>query len=244
MLCHRVTMRALQLREIASRTPHALKSGMYALLAIALASTPCPTGAALEGGQHRRLELSTGVAHVWCRERFERVVFYVHGYRDTVDSAFEQHKLAKQFADSRLPALFIAVAAPAADVETVSFPNLDALANELSRTLRVELPDRTTLMGHSGAHRTLRAWLSSSRATDVVLLDGFYGDGATWTKWLEQRAASLRLVGQATWDAAEAWRAELPANLQNKVTHVPAGVTHMEIVTAGDWIPRVLVDES
>ncbi|MGV3623177.1 MAG: hypothetical protein ACO1OB_20325 [Archangium sp.] len=221
---------------------------MYALLALALASTPCPTGEPLEGGQHRRLELNGGVAHTWCRGNFDRVVFYVHGYRDTVDSAFEQHKLAKQFSDSRAPALFIAVDAPASDEENVSFTNLDALVNELSRTLKTSLPARTLLMGHSGAHRTLRAWLSSSRATDVVLLDGFYGDGGTWTKWLEQPNSSLRLVGQATWDAGEAWRSELPASLLKKVTHVPAGVGHMEIVTAGDWIPRVLhaglVDES
>ena len=221
---------------------------MYALLALTLASAPCPSGAPLEGGQHRRLELSTGVAHTWCRGRFDRVVFYVHGYRDTVDSAFEQHRLAKQFAESRSPALFVAVDAPAGDEEGVSFPDLDALSAELSRALKLTLPNRTTLMGHSGAHRTLRAWLSSARATDVVLLDGFYGDGATWTKWLERPGTSLRLVGQATWDAGEAWRSALPNQLRKKVTHVRAGVTHMEIVTAGDWIPRILhtalVDES
>lgn len=221
---------------------------MYALLALTLASTPCPTGAALEGGQHRRVELSTGAAHVWCRGRFDRVVFYVHGYRDTVDSAFEQHKLAKQFSDSRVPALFVAVDAPASDEENVSFTNLDVLINELARTLKTAIPTNTLIIGHSGAHRTLRAWLSSTRATDVVLLDGFYSDGAVWTKWLERPGTSLRLVGQATYDAAETWRTELPSTLKKKVTHVPAGVTHMEIVTAGDWIPRVLhtgmVDES
>lgn len=214
---------------------------MYALLALTLASAPCPSGAPLEGGQHRRLELSTGVAHTWCRGRFDRVVFYVHGYRDTVDSAFEQHQLAKQFAESRSPALFVAVDAPAGDEEGVSFPDLDALSAELSRALKLTLPNRTTLMGHSGAHRTLRAWLSSARATDVVLLDGFYGDPSAWTRWLSARPdAALRMVGEHTRQRADRWRAGLPRPLRVRVTLLPANASHMQIVTAGEWIPAMV----
>ncbi|MGV3623180.1 MAG: hypothetical protein ACO1OB_20340 [Archangium sp.] len=211
---------------------------MLALLALVIvSSTPCPPGEMLEGGTHRRLETSRGAVHLWCRGEFDSVVFYVHGYRDTVDSAFTGHALAAQFSRSQRPALFVAVAAPSGPNEKVVFDDLDALVNELP----VSVPEKTTLIGHSGGNRTLKAWLRSSRATDVVLLDGFYGDASAWTRWLTARPdASLRMVGQHTWERAERWRTQLPKPLRERVSHRPSHATHMEIVTAGKWIPRML----
>ena len=167
------------------------------------------------------------------------MVVYVHGYRDDVDSAFLNHRLAEQFAKSELDALFIAVAAPSGPGQAVAFDDLDALL-EL-----VHARGPVLVLGHSGGNRTMKAWLSSTRVREVVLLDGFYGEAAPWTKWLSSRSdATLRMVGQHTWAKAEAWRTGLPLALRAQVLHEPAGCGHMEIVTNGSWLPRVIRESS
>lgn len=232
---------ALHSGSVRARTAAALPAGVLTLLALFVtSSTPCPPGEMLEGGHHQRLVLNEGAVHLWCRGEFERVVFYVHGYRDDVDSAFSGHQLARQFASSGVRALFVAVAAPSGPRKPVVFGDLDALVRELSSELRMPLPERTVLIGHSGGNRTLRSWLASSRATEVVLLDGFYGDATVWTRWLTRPETSLRMVGQHTWAPAERWRQQLPRTLRERVTHVAARVSHMEIVTGGRWIPNEL----
>ena len=215
---------------------------MLALLAVSLlSSTACPPGEVLEGGEHTRLVTKRGAVHLWCRpgRQPRSVVVYVHGYRDDVDSAFTNHRLAEQFAKSALDALFIAVAAPSGPGQPVMFGDLD----ELLRLVNAEGP--VLVLGHSGGNRTMKAWLSSPRVREVVLLDGFYGGAKPWTKWLSSKPdATLRLVGQHTWAKAEAWRVGLPAALRAQVTHERAGCPHMEIVTNGDWLPRVLRESS
>ena len=177
--------------------------------------------------------------HLWCRSGSEPkdVVLYVHGYRDDVDSAFVGHRLAAQFAKSGVEALFIAVAAPSGPGEPVAFEDVD----ELLSLVGVSTPRHVLVIGHSGGNRTLKAWLSSSRVSEVVLLDGFYGETTSWTRWLSARpGARLRVVGQHTWEKAEAWRTSLPISVRAQVTHERANCKHMEIVTSGDWLPRVI----
>ena len=214
--------------------------GMLALLTLSLLwSTPCPPGELLEGGEHVRLVTRRGPVHLWCRAPSEpkSVVVYVHGYRDDVDSAFVGHRLAAQFAKSGVDALFIAVAAPSGPGEPVAFADVD----ELLALAGVSLPGPVLVVGHSGGNRTLRAWLSSPRVNEVVLLDGFYGESAPWTRWLTDRpSAKLRVVGQHTWEKAEAWRRSLPGFLRARVSHEKANCKHMEIVTGGEWLPRVI----
>ena len=165
------------------------------------------------------------------------MVVYVHGYRDDVDSAFVNHQLAAQFAKSKVDAMFIAVAAPSGPGQPVVFADLDALLSEVG--VAEEVP--VLVVGHSGGNRTLKAWLSSARVEEVVLLDGFYGESSSWTKWLTARPnARLRAVGQHTWNQAEGWRLGLPVEVRGQVTHERAGCPHMEIVTKGEWIPRVI----
>ena len=169
------------------------------------------------------------------------MVVYVHGYRDDVDSAFEGHQLAAQFAASGLEALFIAVAAPSGPDQAVRFGDLDALLELVGAP--AQLP--VLVLGHSGGHRTLKAWLRSARVEEVVLLDGFYGDAAAWTRWLTARpAARLRIVGQSTWAKSAAWWVGLPIPVRQQVTHERAGCSHMDIVTRGEWVPRVLQESS
>ena len=211
---------------------------MFALLTLSLlSSTPCPPGQLVEGGAHVRLSTQRGPVHLWCRGEPTSVVVYVHGYRDDVDSAFVNHQLAAQFARSKVDAMFIAVAAPSGPGQPVVFADLDALLSEVG--VAEEVP--VLVVGHSGGNRTLKAWLSSARVEEVVLLDGFYGESASWTKWLTARPnARLRAVGQHTWNQAEGWRLGLPVEVRGQVTHERAGCPHMAIVTKGEWIPRVI----
>lgn len=221
---------------------------MLALITAALlSSTPCPAGTPLAEGQHQRLRLDGAPMHLWCRTGSapRAVVLYVHGYRDTVDSAFTGHALAEQFAASGVDAFFFAVAAPSGPHEAVVFGSLDSLIERLAKAVGGALPEPTLLVGHSGGNRTLRAWLRSEKAKEVVVLDGFYGDAAPWTSWLDARAdARLRLVGQHTHQKAEAWRAKLPGSLRARATQESARCTHMELVTKGEWLPRVIRESS
>lgn len=181
--------------------------------------------------------------HLWCRSEAEpqRVVVYVHGYRDDVDSAFTHHQLAAQFAKSEVHALFIAVAAPSGAEQAVVFFDLDELLDRVGAPVAAPV----LVIGHSGGNRTLKAWLRSTRVEEVVLLDGFYGDAAPWTRWLTERpGAVLRAVGQHTFAKAEAWRGSLPVEVREQVTHQRAACGHMEIVTAGDWLPKVISESA
>lgn len=215
---------------------------MLALLTLSLlSSTPCPPGQLVEGGAHVRLSTQRGPVHLWCRGEPTSVVVYVHGYRDDVDSAFVNHQLAAQFAKSKVDAMFIAVAAPSGPGQAVVFEDLDALLEEVG--VAAQWP--VLVVGHSGGNRTLKAWLSSSRVEEVVLLDGFYGESKSWTKWLMARPnARLRAVGQHTWNQAEGWRLGLPVELREQVKHERAGCPHMDIVTKGEWLPRVIRESS
>lgn len=211
---------------------------MLALFTLSLlSSTPCPPGQFLEGGEHVRLTTKRGPVHLWCRGEAKRVVVYVHGYRDDVDSAFTNHGLAAQFAQANVEALFLAVEAPSGADQPVAFGDLDELLELVNAPAEVPV----LVIGHSGGNRTLKAWLRSARVEEVVLLDGFYGDATPWTRWLTARPnATLRVVGQHTWTKGEAWRRALPSPVREQVTSQKASCSHMELVTAGDWLPRVI----
>jgi hypothetical protein len=216
---------------------------MLALITLSLlSSTSCPPGEALEGGEHSRLVTQRGPVHLWCRSGSEltKVVVYVHGYRDDADSAFTNHALARQFAKTQVDALFVVVEAPSGAEQPVTFGDLDELL-----TL-IDAPTGPVLViGHSGGNRTLKSWLRSARVEEVVLLDGFYGESASWTKWLAARpAASLRIVGQHTLAKSEAWLGALGKQLRAQVKHHAAKCGHMEIVTKGDWLPRVIQEST
>lgn len=216
---------------------------MLALIALSLlSSTACPSGESLEGGQHVRLATKRGPVHLWCRTGSEptNVVVYVHGYRDDVDSAFTHHQLAAQFAKSQVDALFIAVAAPSGADQPVVFGDLDELLEVVGAPA-----GRVLVVGHSGGNRTLKSWLRSARVEEVVLLDGFYGESSSWTRWLTARpGALLRVIGQHTWLKSAAWLAKLETELRDQVTHERAGCGHMQIVTMGEWLPRVIQESS
>jgi hypothetical protein len=194
-------------------------------------------------GTHTRWESGRGPIHTWRPGAAvpSTVVLYVHGYRDDADSAFVNHRLADQFAASGFDALFVVPEAPSGPQQKVFWPDLEALLTEVAAQHRAPLPTSVLVIGHSGGNRTLKAWLASERVNHVVLLDGFYGDPTPFEQWLAARGgAQLIMVGQVTYAKADAWKNGLPAVARKKVAHHAAGCSHMEIVTAGKWIPAVL----
>ncbi|MBL8910801.1 MAG: hypothetical protein JNM17_08885 [Archangium sp.] len=211
---------------------------MLALIAASLlSSTSCPTGVSLAGGHHSKVVTTQGPVHLWCRgdRELTSVVVYVHGYWDTADSAFDGHQLAQQFAASQLDALFVVVEAPSGPKQNVVVTDLDAMLSELKIS---DLPRRTLLIGHSGGNRTLKQWLRSDRARDVVLLDGLYGSTKEWTEWLGKNGdARLALVSQHTAPQADQFMKTAP---RAQVSNTAAGCSHMAIVKGGEWLVREL----
>ena len=131
--------------------------------------------------------------------------------------------------------------APSGPQQKVFWPDLEALLTEVAQQHGTALPSSVLGIGHSGGNRTLKAWLASARVNHVILLHGFYGDPTPFERWLAARGeAQLILIGQVTYAKAEAWKKGLAADLQRKVTQHAAGCSHMEIVTAGKWIPALL----
>lgn len=187
-----------------------------------------------------RWETEHGAVHAWCAPRAEELIVYVHGYRDSVDSAVSQHHLFEQFEASAARAIFVAVEAPSGPREVVRWDHLDDLKSELTRVLGA-LPTRTRLVGHSGAYRTLSAWLREGSADELIVLDGLYGGTSTFERWLQRTpGAAVTLVSEHTAPQARAWLDSLPRTLRSRVRELPAQCSHMAIVTDGRWIPALL----
>ena len=194
-------------------------------------------------GTHQRWQTANGPIHTWRPGAAvpTTVVLYVHGYNDDADSAFANHHLAEQFEHSGFDALFVVPEAPTGPQQRVMWSNLEELLNEVARQHGVPLPQTVFVFGHSGGNRTLKAWLASARVNRVVLLDGFYGDPKPFENWLGQNdGAQLIMIGQVTFAKAEVWRAGLALTVRGRVAHRAAGCSHMQIVTAGKWIPELL----
>jgi len=197
-------------------------------------------------GTHQRWQTERGAVHTWYPGPTvpTKVVLYVHGYYETADSAFEGHHLAEQFASSGVDALFVVPEAPAGKGQPVFWPSLEQLLEEVSFHHATSPPETVLVLGHSGGNRTIKAWLASPMVKQVVLLDGFYGDPTPFEAWLARRSdATLVLISQSTAGKATAWVNRLSPLLASRVSQRPARCSHMQIVTAGSWIPE-LVRES
>ena len=115
-------------------------------------------------------------------------VVYVHGFYNTVDTAWKEHDLADKFAHSQLHATFVVPEAPAAAQEAVVWPDLE----ELLSTVRASKPKAfprggpIVLVGHSAAYRTMVGWLKHPRVKEVFLVDALYGFEDEYASWVKQ----------------------------------------------------------
>lgn len=214
-------------------------------------------------GRHVRLELPAGPVHVWIPAGYHSdnaaTVVYVHGYYDTVDEAWSDHRLAEQFALSGLSALFIAPEAPDGVGQAVHFPDLVGLVAEVEAQLGVWRGSGPLVaIGHSGGYRTLERWLAEPMLEVVICLDSLYGDEALFAEWL---AASpehrLVTVGDDTVRWTEALAMAVPdtvivdrfpfapeewsdAARSARHLYVRSQLGHMALVTDGLAIPLLL----
>jgi hypothetical protein len=220
--------------------------------------------AAVAAGKHVRIEGPHGVIHVWIPAGYHAdtgaTVLYVHGYFDDADTAWTGHQLPEQFAMSGLNAMFVAPEAPAAQRVPVNYPDLGELLrlveDKTGATRGVAL---TAVVGHSGAYRTIEAWLDEPTLDHVTMIDAMYGEEETIATWL--RASPRRrliTVGEDTVLATESLANKIPAETyivdrfpseyalwpdaarSARHLYVRAQYAHMPLVTEGIVIPSLL----
>jgi len=241
-------------------------------LGIAIADDPAaapappeagPIARAVEAGRHVRVDGPRGPIHAWIpagyRAETGATVIYVHGYWDTADTAWTAHRLPEQFALSALNALFIVPEAPVAPRTPINYPDLGEVIRRVEEHAGVTRGAATTVaVGHSGAHRTLAAWLDEPLLDQLVLVDALYGEEDPLVDWYD-RSPHHRLitVGQDTILGTESLATKLagtlvvdrfppqydlwPAEARTaRHVYVRAQYGHMPLVTEGLALPSLL----
>jgi hypothetical protein len=210
----------------------------------------------VDAGRHWRLETPRGGVHVWTPAGYDAAtaatVVFVHGYRIGVDDAWQSYRLAQQFALSGINALFIAPEAPAAKWRPIVWPSLGELVRTVADQVDVAVPaTRLVAVGHSGAYRTLAAWLAEPALDTVVLLDAVYGDYGLlpWVRMSEQHR--LINVIYETGRFSNDLHGRLPSTRrvdglppggfpEARILYVRTDVGHWELVTGGVALPLAL----
>lgn len=220
----------------------------------------CMVAHVAEAARHTRLHTPQGAVHVWWPTGYDAktagIVVYVHGYFTDVDRAWRQHRLPAQFAASRVNAVFVACAAPRGPNHDVAWTSLAALLETVEVTTG-DLPDgRVVVVGHSGAHRTMSAWLDEGRMDTIILVDALYGEQEQFRDWLDA-ADDRRLIDAAA--LTRKWSERLHATLPDalvferfpragrlrgarhaRVVYVRSQFDHMGLVTSGAALPMLL----
>jgi hypothetical protein len=227
------------------------------------ADLPSPVARAVAAGRHVRIDGPRGPVHVWIPASYHAetgaTVLYVHGYFDDADTAWTGHQLPQQFAMSALNALFIIPEAPVAQKTPINYPDLGELLRLVEDHAGVTRGAALTVaVGHSGAFRTLQAWLDEPLLDQIVMIDAMYGDEDAVVGWL--RASSrhrLIFVGEDTLLATESVADKLPGTVTidrvpptydtwpatartARSVYVRAQYLHMPLVTEGIVLPSLL----
>jgi hypothetical protein len=215
------------------------------------------------GGTHIRVETNHGPVHLFRPGGFERrtagVVVYVHGYYTHIDEAWQEQKLAEQFAASRRNALFVAPEAPAAPEEEPSWSSLRRLLGIVFRAAKMAAPTGPlVVVGHSGAYRTLVQWLDEPFVHQLILIDALYGNEPDFLDWLaRERINRMTLVVKGTAKWADPFVKSLPYAIT--LPQIPSSIAelsreersakllcmrsqygHFELITEGRVLPVLL----
>ncbi|MHB8878624.1 MAG: alpha/beta fold hydrolase, partial [Myxococcaceae bacterium] len=183
----------------------------------------------------------------------------LHGYFNSVDSAWDEHRLAEQFASSGMNALFVVPEAPSGRADDVFWKDLAELLRVVRQRASLKLPrGPVVVVGHSGAYRTLVFWLDEPRLRAIILLDGLYGYDAEFARWLSGSRRRAVLVAADTAERTEVFLrrfpkaarlGELPESLDEltpeqrmaRILYLPTTrFDHMGLVTGGKVVPLVL----
>lgn len=218
---------------------------------------------AARAGRHVRIDGPHGPIHVWIptgyRPETGATILYVHGHFDDADTAYIGHRLPEQFAMSALNAMFIVPEAPSMSKVPANYPNLSEVLQLVEdKTGITRGMALTAAVGHSGAYRTINAWLDEPLLDQVVLIDGMYGNAEIMAAWL-RASPTHRLITVA--EDTLPWNEQLLRNMPDtfvidrvpptfdtwpaeaktaRVVYVRAQYYHMPLVTDGIVLPGVL----
>ncbi|HEX5061809.1 MAG TPA: hypothetical protein VFV99_20720, partial [Kofleriaceae bacterium] len=228
--------------------------------ALKLPPPPTPQEIALDeavtAGRHWRIETDRGPIHVWIPANYDAAtaatIVFVHGYFVTVDDAWTDYRLPQQFALSGTNAMFIVAQAPMTKRESLVWPSLTALVRTVKDSVDVPMPtQRLVAVGHSGAYRTLAAWLPNPQLDTVVLLDALYGE-FRFVPWLRE-GKNRRFVNIAyeTDRYSDEMHRYLPSTVRvdglpttgfpdARILYAKTDVGHWQLVTDGVALPLAL----
>ncbi len=225
---------------------------------------PPPIAEAVAAGTHVRIDGPRGPIHVWIPAGYHAdtgaTILYVHGYFDDADTAWVGHQLPEQFAMSGLNAMFIAPEAPIAQKIPINYPDLGEvirLAEDATGATRGAA--LTAAIGHSGAFRTLHAWLDEPTLDHITMVDALYGFEDDFATWLRASPRHRMItIGEDTILGTESFERKFrkdtltidrvppeydlwpPAAKTVKHLYVRAQFYHMPLVTDGIVLPSVL----
>jgi hypothetical protein len=231
------------------------------VLVLLCAQVPTVTVDAVAGGRHWRIDTAQGGVHVWQPDGLPTgrcgTVLYVHGYFSDVDEVWQQHQLAAQFSQSQVQARFIVPEVPQNRRQPERWPQLAALLDLVASKIGDACRGGPLVaIGHSGAYRTIAAWLDEGLLADIVLLDALYGREEQYASWLGAtdqrhrlvlasdltRRRSDRLVGRFA-QALRRREIEPPtttAERSAQLVYFADRYGHLELVTDGVAIPTLL----
>ncbi|MBC8375044.1 MAG: hypothetical protein H8E26_03295 [FCB group bacterium] len=134
------------------------------------------------------------------------LVFYFHGWGNSIQESMEKFELLQQFSGSKTNAVFVFPQGPknASDSfggrleEPGIFKALveDVLAFlQQEKKIKILTPGKIILAGHSGAYRVISFILNRGGLTEniseVYLFDALYGQVENYTHWLEKYEGRL-----------------------------------------------------
>ncbi|MBN2723719.1 MAG: hypothetical protein JXR95_06580 [Deltaproteobacteria bacterium] len=155
-------------------------------------------------GYYKRLRTIFGPVHVWKPPKYNHLtagtVIFLHGYYIDADRAWKQFNLQKKFQKSNLNAVFIVPEVPSHWEVDVQWKNLKMLRKILNGN-GIKLPSgKMSVMGHSGAYRTILSWIrNAGKIDEIILLDALYLGYKTFSGWVKNNKLSrLIVVGEIT----------------------------------------------
>jgi len=222
-----------------------------------------PVTAAVAAGKHVRIEGPHGVIHVWLPASYHAdtgaTIIYLHGYYDDADSSYIGHRLPEQFAMSALNAMFIVPETPSAQKTPLNYPDLGELLSLVEDKTGVSRGMAlTAVVGHSGAFRTIDAWLDEPLVDTIVSIDSMYANEEQIAAWYKASPRHrLITVGEDTLQYNEQLLRTLPDMLVvdripptydtwppeaklARAVYVRAQFMHMPLVTDGIVLPSLL----
>jgi len=183
---------------------------------------------------------------VWApTEKPRGTVIYLHGYFDTVETAWNKQKLEDQFVRGGRDAAHIVAATPAGAAEKVTWPDLnDLLYHAQTPTAPI------VVVAHSGAYRTVLPWVTKHadpaqpEISRLFLLDALYAGTGQMRDWMLRthpaRIESIVATKGPPRQNSEMLHNSLPPDVRLRSTLIVVPYSHMDIVRNGRVIPGCL----